>query len=59
MLVRNNVGLFEQALGDNNPRTPEPGWEDMVGKDQRFGDSIAISSLIKGYFKQHMWTNMS
>ena len=30
-----------------NPETPRPGWEDPVGKDQRFGDSIAIASSIK------------
>ena len=29
------------------PEMPKPGWEDPVGKDQRFGDSIAIASSIK------------
>ena len=29
------------------PETPRPGWEDPVGKDQRFGDSIAIASSIE------------
>ena len=29
------------------PEMPRPGWEDPVGKDQRFGNSIAIASSIE------------
>ena len=41
------LGQHLPRLNIFKPETPRPGWEDPVGKDQRFGDSIAIASSIK------------